>query len=211
MQKLKVFLPISAHQTVRSKMTSSGIETEVKIRLPEINRVVDRLKRSGFEIGSARKFESNTLYDTSDRALRRGGMILRLRQSGDHSVITWKGPAERSPFKSRPELETTVGSLETMRQILEHLGFEPAFEYEKYRTEYMERAQPEAGTLTIDETPIGNFLELEGPGDWIDQKARVLGFSREDYLLESYGQLYLDDCRKRGVEPTRMVFASNSR
>lgn len=190
-------------------MTSSGIETEVKIRLPELNRVPDRLKRSGFDLHSARQFESNILYDTSDQALRMGGMILRLRQSGDHSVITWKGPAERSPFKSRPELETPVGSLETLGKILEHLGFEAMFKYEKYRTEYVERAQPEAGTLTIDETPIGNFLELEGPGDWIDEKARLLGFSREDYLLDSYGKLYLDDCRKRGVEPSHMVFASN--
>src|SRR6185437_8815024 len=198
------------HQTVQSEMTSSGIETEVKIRLPELNRVVDRLKRSGFGLRSARQFESNILYDTSDQALRRGGMILRLRQSGGSSVITWKGPAARSPFKSRPELETLVGSLETMRKILGHLGFEPAFEYEKYRTEYVETAQPEAGTLTVDETPIGNFLELEGPGDWIDEKAQQLGFSREDYLLDSYGKLYLDDCRRRGVEPAGMLFASHS-
>ncbi len=191
-------------------MSSGGIETEVKIRLSESEPLFDRLNSSGFALRSARQFESNTLYDTSDQVLRRSGTILRLRQSGDHSVITWKGPGEASPFKTRPELETSVGSLEIMRQILEHLGYAAVFRYEKFRTEYVETAHPEAGVLTIDETPIGNFLELEGSGDWIDEKAGQLGFSRKDYLTDSYGKLYLDDCQRRGVEPTNMVFASHS-
>jgi len=190
-------------------MATSGVETEVKIRVSDLAQICDRLKACGFTLRSPRQFESNTLYDTSDQALRRARTILRLRQSGDHSVITWKGASEPGRFKTRPEIETSVGSLEVLRQILEHLGYFPAFRYEKFRTEYIEAGHP-AGVLTVDETPIGNFLELEGPGDWIDEKAAQLGFSHEDYVLESYGKLYLDDCRRRGVEPAGMLFASHS-
>lgn len=184
-------------------------ETEVKIRISDLSQALDGLQRSGFRLRIPRQFESNTLYDTPDQSLRRGENILRLRESGEHSKITWKGPSEHSRFKVRPELETSVASQETMRQILEHLGYFPVFRYEKFRTEYVEPAHPDAGVVTIDETPIGNFLELEGPGDWIDQKAQQLGFSAADYVLESYGKLYLAHCRQRGVEPTHMVFASN--
>ena len=42
------------------------------------------------------------------------------------------------------------------------------FKYEKYRTEFADAA---GGTVTFDETPIGNFLELEGSGAWIDEMA----------------------------------------
>ncbi|MBV9156122.1 MAG: adenylate cyclase, partial [Acidobacteriaceae bacterium] len=71
-------------------------------------------------------------------------------------------------------------------------------------------AKPRQGVVTLDETPIGTFLELEGPGDWIDETAKQLGFSRADYIVDSYGRLYLADCERRGVQPTNMTFASNT-
>ncbi len=186
----------------------SATETEVKIRLPNHAAMLDELEQAGFAISVAREFESNTLYDTHDRALRAKRMILRLRQAGENSVITWKGPGEAGPYKSRPELETTLGSLETLHRILIELGYWPVFRYEKYRTEF--HRKQDAGVVTVDETPIGGFLELEGPGEWIDSTARELGFSQSDYILESYARLYLADCERRGLEPAHMVFASHS-
>ena len=60
-----------------------------------------------------------------------------------------------------------------------------------------------------DLTPIGNFLELEGPGEWIDTTARQLGFPKKDYILASYGRLYVAHCENHGVEPSHMVFSSH--
>ncbi len=60
-----------------------GTEIEVKIRVPDRADILDRLRDADLTVRLARQFESNTLYDTSDKALRRQGMILRLRQSGD--------------------------------------------------------------------------------------------------------------------------------
>jgi adenylate cyclase class 2 len=183
-------------------------ETEVKIRLKDARAIGERLRDLGFAVSVGRQFEANTLYDTEDRALAQKSMLLRLRQTGDQGVITWKGPGEASPYKSRPELETSAASIETLGKILEQLAYRPSFRYEKYRTEF--RQGDEAGVVTLDETPIGDFLELEGEGKWIDETARKLGFSRADYVLESYGRLYLADCERRGVEPGHMVFASHA-
>ena len=126
------------------------------------------------------------------------------RSAGDKSVLTWKGPGQPGPHKSRAELETTVGSLDTLRHIFEQAGFRRSFRYEKFRTEYA--AGSSQGLVTIDETPIGDFIEIEGSADWIDSTAFRLGFSARDYLLESYGQLYLEHCRNVGIEPANMVF-----
>jgi adenylate cyclase, class 2 len=186
----------------------SATETEVKIRLPDRSAILNRLQRSGFTVSVPRQFEANTLYDTRDHGLGEQGMLLRLRQIGEKGLITWKGQGDPGRYKSRPELETSVSSVETLGQILGHLGYEPCFRYEKYRTEFV--SKKEEGLVTLDETPIGDFLELEGPGEWIDNTAKQLGFSQQDYVLDSYARLYVADCERRGVEPSDMVFASNS-
>ena len=188
-------------------MTQSGVETEVKIRIADLSGVLSRLHALGYTTSVDRLFEANTLYDKPEQDLRERGMLLRLRQAGDKKVITWKGVGQAGPHKSRPEVETSVGSLEAVAKILEQLGFFPQFRYEKYRTE-LTSAGSDEGTVTVDETPIGNFIELEGPADWIDSTARELGFEAADYILDSYGKLYLTDCERRGVGPTNMVFAS---
>ena len=182
-------------------------ETEIKLRLSSGHAVLDRIRSAGYRESVARVFEANTLYDTPDQTLRTKEMLLRLRQAGDKSVMTWKGPTIAGPHKNRPEIETTLGSAETMGQIFRQLGYQPTFRYEKFRTEFTRTDQP--GTITFDETPIGNFLELEGPADWIDQTAEQLGFERSDYILDSYGKLYVADCQRRGVQPTHMVFAES--
>lgn len=185
------------------------VETEVKIPISSAAGVIERLHCAGLTLSSPRQFESNTLYDTGDKILGSSGTLLRLRQSGEKYLITWKGPGGLGSHKMRRELETSIGSLETMHQILGRLGYEPAFRYEKYRTEFLPGGDG-AGVVTLDETPIGDFLELEGPGEWIDEMAKRLGFSQQDYVLESYGGLYLADCKRRGVQPGHMVFASQS-
>jgi adenylate cyclase class 2 len=184
----------------------SGVETEVKIPIGKTDEVMDRIRNAGFTLAVPRLFEANTLYDKPNKELKNAGMLLRLREVGGKGVITWKGQGTAGPYKSRPEIETTLGSAEVLGQILEKLGYERSFRYEKYRTEF--RNPSEDGGITVDETPIGNFLELEGPGEWIDRTARLLGFTEKQYVLESYGRLYLEDCERRGVQPANMVFSS---
>jgi adenylate cyclase class 2 len=134
-------------------------------------------------------------------------MILRVRQAGDEGIITWKGRMIPGPHKSRPELETPIGSIHTLHAILSELGYSPSFRYEKFRTEF--RSEPSNGVVVLDETPIGTFLELEGESSWIDETAGMLGFSPADYILDSYGALYRKWCESRGLQPSDMVFASD--
>jgi adenylate cyclase class 2 len=89
--------------------------------------------------------------------------------------------------------------------VFARLGLEPMFRYEKYRTEF--QRQDEDGVVTVDETPIGNFIELEGEPDWIDTVAGELGFNERDYSTTSYGRLYLEHCERAGVPAGHMVFA----
>ena len=97
-------------------------------------------------------------------------------------MVTYKGPATRDGYKSREEIEFDVSDPDTFTLVLERLGYHPTFRYEKFRTQL--RIAGEPGLITIDETPIGVYLEIEGPQDWIDSTAARLGLS-ESAVLDS--------------------------
>ena len=185
-------------------MPASGREIEIKLPLPDAAAGRRLLDAAGFRLLQSRVFEANTLFDSPDGRLRAAASLLRLRQAGPRVLLTFKGPATFQKHKSREELEIELSDATTAAQILARLGFLPVVRYEKYRTEYAEAGQP--GLVTLDETPIGDFLELEGPPEWIDRTAARLGFREADYITASYVALHHEFCRARGLPPSDMVF-----
>lgn len=180
----------------------SNTETEVKIAVPSLTAVRTKLRASGFRQMKARVFEANELFDTKGATLRGSGCLLRVRTVGRKSIVTYKGQATIGRHKSREELEMIVPDEPQFRRILDRLGYQPGFRYEKYRAEYTDMK----GIVTLDETPIGSYIELEGAEDWIDRTAALLGFSDSDYITKSYGRLYLEHCDRNGIVPGNMVF-----
>ena len=108
----------------------------------------------------------NTLYDQPGSKLRRRGALLRLREYGPRWTLTYKDRSGKQSgrHKSRREIETQVENGEAMGRIIEAVGFSPSFRYEKFRSEWADSN----GHVVIDETPIGNFGEIEGQAKWID-------------------------------------------
>jgi adenylate cyclase class 2 len=185
-------------------MTHSPTETEIKLALADVRSARKLLRVAGFAVSRRRVFESNVIFDTPDLALRRSQTLLRLRQAGKLITVTYKGKPAVGKHKSREELELSVTNASTMDAILERLGYRPVFRYEKYRTEY--RLARGAGVATLDETPIGVYVELEGAPAWIDRMAARMGVGEKDYITASYARLYFDWCEKTGTTPGNMVF-----
>lgn len=186
---------------------SSPVEREIKLPLDDPGNMLERIRAAGFQVLHERVFEANNLYDTAGLDLRTRGEILRLREAGRKCTLTWKGRGSTDGgHKQRPEVETTVGDPKALDAILQQLGYAPKFRYEKYRTEFSRPGKP--GIVTLDETPVGWFAELEGDAEWIDATAAELGFSPEQYITLSYVAIYLEHCRHAGEEPGWMVFDS---
>jgi len=182
-------------------------EIEIKLAVHDPDAIRRRLAELGFRRVSRRSFERNTLFDFADQRLRKADSLLRLRWQGKRSLLTFKGPrAGDDRFKERPEIETDAKDGWDAERILKALGLCASFRYEKWRTVYRRRDDPEHAEVTYDETPIGTYLELEGPKRWIDAVARGLGLGRGDYITASYGQLYLEWCQAQGKPPSDMVF-----
>lgn len=180
------------------------MEVEVKIRVDRPAAIRQRLKRAGYALKSYH-CEQDAVFDTPNQRLRMTGQLLRLRNKDGNWLITYKGrPVAGSRYKEREEIETGVEHGPRVRTILERLGFQLWFAYEKRRRTFRRRGEP--GIVTLDHTPVGCFLELEGPRAWIDSTAVRLGFGPGDYVTKSYYQLYAEDCRARGITPSHMLF-----
>ncbi len=188
-------------------MASSGTNREVEIKLRVATaRAARRIVLSaGFQVLQPRVFEDNVVFDTPELALRLNSRLLRVRHAGPSATLTYKGPPTPGKHKSREELEMEISDAQAARLILERLGFGAVFRYQKYRTEF--RRPRERGVVTLDETPIGCFLEIEGAPRWIDRTALQLGFREADYITASYGTMYRQYCEANRVKPADMVFA----
>jgi adenylate cyclase, class 2 len=208
-------------------------ETEIKLPVHDIKAFQRKVKKLGGKLigaGNGRVHEFNVIFDTPDGGLAKHGQLLRIRTETPQGsrkkaapsrvVLTFKQPSVRGVdeegdrFKIREETEVEVVEAEALGKIFEGLGLRGWFSYEKYRTTWkLGSAHRWAKDLLIevDETPAGTFVELEGPPEAIDKAAEALGYSRRDYLLKNYLALYAEDCKRRGVAPGNMLFASGKK
>ncbi len=142
----------------------------------------------------------------------------------NRQILTFKSPSihhgaadphpHAASHKVREEIEAQVSDSGNLMKIFEGLGMRGWFRYEKFRTTYQlpaTRAWAKGLLIELDETPIGTFVELEGPPNAIDRAAQELGFSRRDYILTNYLSLYISECRRKGVQPQNMLFPEKSK
>jgi adenylate cyclase, class 2 len=181
---------------------SSNKEIEIKFRVDDLHALRRALRSAGFRLLTRRTHEMNTLYDLPGQELRRKGQLLRLRKYGSEWVLTHKSKGKAGRHKTRVELETRVSDGAKMDAILRALGYSPTFRYEKFRAEWADAK----GHVVIDETPIGNFGEIEGPSRWIDETARRLGLTPNEYVIETYSELFFTWKRRTRSRAEEMMF-----
>jgi adenylate cyclase class 2 len=202
-------------------------------------RALKKLGAKTVSGGSGRVHEWNVIFDTPQGGLAKHGQLLRIRTETSEGrakkgagagksrvVLTFKRPPELSMtdremggrlvesgrHKVREEIEVEVAEAGNLTRILEGLGMRGWFRYEKYRTTFKLPATArwaEGLLIELDETPIGTYVELEGPAEAIDRAARELGFSPRDYVLKNYLALYVEQCRRKNEEPSDMVFSKS--
>jgi adenylate cyclase class 2 len=177
-------------------------EVEIKFVLLDLAAMERRLKRAGFRRQTPRTLEVNTLYDLASGELRARGEVLRLREYGGKWKLTHKTKGRDARHKSRIENETAVSDGKQTEAILLALGYQPAFCYEKFRTEWTDGT----GHVVLDQTPIGDFGEIEGPPRWIDRTARALQVAPSDYITDSYVLLFVKWKQRTGSSAAQMRF-----
>ena len=177
-------------------------EIEIKFRVADLRMLARRLRASGFRLLTPQTREMNTLYDLPGEVLRSRKELLRLRIYGVQWILTHKSKGKVGRHRSRVELETGVADGKKMDLILRALGYSPSFRYEKFRAEWTDGK----GKVVVDETPIGNFCEIEGAPRWIDATAKKLGVTTADYITTNYAGLFLDWKARTKSDALEMTF-----
>ena len=183
-------------------MVHREIEIKLRMEAPR-SRVAARLRSLGAALHRPRHFEDNQILDDPSGKLRRKGLLLRVRKAGREGWLTVKGPSRiLRGAKARVELETKVTEPAILLQALRRVGFRPAFRYQKYRTVYRHAAL----SIALDETPIGNYLEVEGSPAAITRFASRLGYGRDEFITLTYHELFLIYRKKHRRSSRNMVF-----
>src|SRR5215469_4989552 len=181
---------------------ASNQEIEIKFRVADLRELTRRLRASKFRCITPPTHEVNTLYDLPGLPLRKRGDLLRLRLYGKEWVLTHKAKGKVGRHKTRVETETKVSDGKKMEAILHGVGLQPTFRYEKFRAAWTDGK----GHVVVDETPIGNFGEIEGAARWIDRTANALGISRSDYITDTYAGLFFAWKRRTRSPAMEMTF-----
>ncbi len=162
-------------------------ERETKIKVEDLREQEEKLIKLGATFKD-RCFENNYLFDRGKELFERGE-ALRLRICSRRATLTYKGRPKNHPrYKVREEIQTEVKNPGAVVEILKRLGFSVSFYYEKERKNY----RLGDVLVSLDRTPLGNFLEIEGPPEGIDRVARSLGFSPQDYIKKTYVEMALE-------------------
>lgn len=168
-------------------MNHKNVETEVKILVADLQVITDKLRKQNASLSAERVFERNIRYDDNTGTLTGAGRVLRLRQD-TRARLTYKAPGNAAVqgVLSRKELEVTVSDFETTDLLLKALGYQPSWEYEKYRTTY----KLKDCEVVLDEMPYGDFVEVEGEPGSIERVLSLLDLADAPRIAASYSDLF---------------------
>jgi adenylate cyclase class 2 len=179
-----------------------ALEQEVKLAFASVEAARQAVLTAGGRLVVSNRLLDDHFFDTPDARLRSAGQGLRIRRDGGRTVLTWKGPVQPGAVKTREEIESGCESAATLAAILGALGYLPHFRLQKYREEY----ELKDATVTVDQSPVGVFVEIEGIPERIAEVTALLGRSASDYELASYVTLWRRSCEAKGLSFSDMVF-----
>jgi adenylate cyclase, class 2 len=184
-----------------------NLEIEVKLACSDL----DRLRVAGLllRLETPRHFEDNWLLDLPDQTLFNRGAALRVRSVNGTGTVTYKGVVREtyeSRLKVREEIETAVDEPVRLIELFERLGYQRSFRYQKYRTGFGVTIEGHELKVVLDETPMGDFIEIEGDETSVLKALDTAGFSANDIIRDSYPELQASRCRARGVPLEDLVF-----
>jgi adenylate cyclase, class 2 len=157
-------------------------EIEAKILEIDVETVKHRIAQLGGKLCFSGEMVAH-YYDHPILKTREQGLTFRLRKEANHTLLAIKS-AKRDVqnVKVAEEIQTRIEDADTIKKILERLGF---FTYQtiyKHRDEYeLEKTHIAIDTMHNEDSLIPPFLEIEAHSvAEVHRIAELLGFSAAD-------------------------------
>ncbi len=153
-------------------------EIEVKFLNVDHDKVRTKLKDLGATLEHPMRLMRRAMFDFPDKRFKKSVDFqrLRIRDEGDRVTVTYKQGQTGSSYDK--EIETTVGSFDSMKALFESVGLI------SHSTQESKRETWCVGSVEVvlDEWPwIQPYLEIEGPDEKsVKEIAEKLGFAWDE-------------------------------
>jgi len=182
------------------------LEIELKFPVADFGPIVKHLARMGAAVQPTID-EADHYFNAPDRDFGKTDEAFRLRSIGEHNRMTYKGPKQPGPAKTRTEIEIAIESgsdaAETWRQMVVYLGYRATAVVKKRRTIYkFERDGFHLEACLDDVETLGKFVEIEIVADEAQkQRAQeiLLQIAQELGLPKNEPRSYLEMVLTRGA------------
>lgn len=165
------------------------LEIEVKAPCDDLKRIEERLK----ELGARFKKEvvqSDAYLSHPSRDFGVTDEALRIRREGEEYTLYYKGPKLDKETKTREEIGSPVPGPDSLKEILQRLGFGIVAEVEKRRRIYMLQ---DVEVSLDDVNGLGGFVELEVQDRELEEgKAMIRALMKELGLEKTERSSYLE-------------------
>jgi len=171
------------------------IEIEVKFEISNIRKIQQGLKKIGAKKIS-KVLQQDISFDDENETFMKQDKLLRVRKEGDNVILAFKSKKKKARFKEAEEIEIKVSDFKKTKGILKRIGFYPMGEFRKTR----ERWDFKNSEILIDQTALGNFLEIEGTKKEIEEIIKLLELDSKKRSSKTYHELYKEYCKKKGIK-----------
>lgn len=173
-----------------------SFEVEIKYRVPDLALIEARLRALGAVPGLTVE-ERDTYYRHPARDFALTDEVFRLRTQAGRNRLTYKGPKQPGPTKTRREIEIAYEdgphARAEMADLLTALGFQAVREVAKRRTAYAHGATGATVHVTLDQVEgLGTYVEVEAIADAPEDLATT-----QERVLQVASQLGLTDIEPR--------------
>lgn len=184
------------------------LEVECKYRVADVGPVLAQLEAWGAAL-VADHAEADHYLNAPDRDFSQTDEALRLRQIGDKSWLTYKGPRLDTATKTRPEIEVPCAdgdqTADAFLQLFDRLGYRRTAVVSKRRKIYEVDRAGFAVHICVDNVEqVGQFVEIEVLAPEADASralATIAQVASELGLTEGETRSYLEQLLGHTVVP----------
>ncbi len=184
------------------------IETEIKLilgncNLNESEELISRIEKVMNLERTAMFHQTTHQFFEDDYTKQTAFPRIRNEQNGD-TTLTVKakikneiGQEIESNYFKRVELETNISNTENVIAMMPFFGFKNKISWEKKRINFLSENNDTENyqldfAVSLDETPMGYFLEIESSEDKIEEVIKLLGLSNLERSNKPYLALWED-------------------
>lgn len=174
-------------------------EIEIKISIASDHTCHKLLEQSCERIKEVNEYDM--YYGSPHEDFPEQDRVLRLRNQNEKYYLAYKAPRTYTDkVVSRDEYETHVADGETVRKILDGLGYMPMRVVEKRRV-YFHDPEIANTEILLDELPfIGKYIEVEGTQESIARALDKYKLDRNDAVQMNYRECFMDYLEKHNVD-----------